>query len=419
MPWDGDGVEVAARIAAERYHAVGVDLESAVEALLRVPVSLQCWQGDDVIGFENRPGTMGGGLAVTGSYPGRARSADELRADLGLALSLLPGRHRVNLHASYGEFGGQRVDRDAIEPGHFEGWMQWACSRGVGLDFNPTYFAHPLAASGFTLAHPDASVRSFWIEHGRRARRVGSAFADATGTGSVVNVWVPDGYKDQPADRRAPRERLASAMDEVFREPMAGVVDAVEGKLFGIGVESYTAGSHEFYLGYATTRRKWWCLDAGHFHPTESVADKVSAALMFVPGVLVHASRGVRWDSDHVVAMDDALIELAREAARAEPGRVRWATDFFDASIDRVAAWVVGARNVQKAILMALLEPPGVTEAEASGDLTRRLVLQQEARGLPWGAAWDMACRRADVPRDGEWLRVVEDNRRRVRSGRA
>lgn len=418
MPRLQGNSEAFARWAGERFAAAGVDMDGAIDAMLRTPVSLQCWQGDDVQGFERQGLSLGGGLAVTGAHPGRARNADELREDLGFALSLIPGTHRVNLHASYGEFGDERVGRDGIEPRHFARWVDWARSLGIGLDFNPTFFGHSLAVSGFTLSHPDPGVRGYWIEHGRRSRGIGAMFARELDGESTVNVWVPDGYKDQPADRRGPRDRLVLALDEVFRDSLPGVLDSVEGKLFGIGVESYTVGSHEFYLGYAATRRKWWCLDAGHFHPTESVADKVSAVLSFVPGLLIHASRGVRWDSDHVVALDDGLMELARESVSAGPARVRWALDYFDASIDRVVAWVLGARNVQKAILMARMEPPGIREAEVEGDLTRRLVLQQEARALPWGAAWDLACLRACVARDGEWLPVVQEHERRIRRAR-
>lgn len=414
-------VGTAYELAAERYAAVGVDTERAVETLAAIPISLHCWQGDDVQGFEAARGALGGGLAVTGNYPGRARTAAELRADLDAALGVVPGRHRVNLHASYGEFGGRRVDRDEIEPGHFAGWIDWARERGLGLDFNPTCFAHPKAADGFTLAHADSGIRGFWVEHCRRARRIGAAFGAALGTPCVTNVWVPDGFKDTPADRLAPRERLAAALDEVFREPLPRehVRDAVEPKLFGIGSESCTVGSAEFYLGYCITRGKLLCLDAGHFHPTESLADKLSSVLLYLPEILLHVSRGVRWDSDHVVTLGDDLLAIAREViATGGPERIRIGLDYFDASIHRVAAWVIGVRNVQKALLAALLEPPAIRAAEAAGDLTARLALQEEAKTLPLGGVWDAFCALHDVPVGDAWLATVRAYERDVTGSR-
>jgi L-rhamnose isomerase len=415
-------ITTAYELAAERYAAAGVDTELAMRALAKIPISLHCWQGDDVQGFESSGGALGGGLAVTGNYPGRARTAAELRADLDAALALLPGRHRVNLHASYGEFGGKPVDRDQIEPGHFAGWIEWARERGLGLDFNPTCFAHPKAADGFTLAHADAGVRDFWIEHCRRARRIGAAFGAALGTPCVTNVWVPDGFKDTPADRLAPRERLAAALDDVFREPLPAehLRDAVEPKLFGIGSESCTVGSAEFYLGYCITRGKLLCLDAGHFHPTESIADKLSSVLLYLPEILLHVSRGVRWDSDHVVTLGDDLLAIAREViATGGPERIRIGLDYFDASIHRVAAWVIGVRNLQKALLAALLEPPGIRSAEVAGDLTARLALQEEAKMLPVGAVWDAFCERHDTPVGDGWLAAVRAYERDVTGRRA
>ena len=302
-------------LARERYAALGVDVGRALQSLAKIPVSLHCWQGDDVGGFEQGGATLGGGLAVTGNHPGKARTPAELRADFDQALLLIPGRHRVNLHAMYGEFDGRKVDRDEIEVAHFKNWIAWAKTSGLGLDFNPTCFSHPKAADGFTLSHRDKRIRQFWIEHCRRSRNIGAAMGRALGTPCVTNVWIPDGFKDTPADRQAPRERLAAALDDIFEKPLPARhnLDAVEGKLFGIGAESCTVGSHEFYLGYAITRKKLLCLDAGHFHPTESIADKISSVLLYLPEILLHVSRGLRWDSDYVVTFTDELQAIARE----------------------------------------------------------------------------------------------------------
>ncbi len=392
--------EAAYSLAREHYAAHGVNADRALQTLAGIPISLHCWQGDDVAGFEKQGSELGGGLAVTGNYPGKARTPDELRADLEKALSLIPGQHRVNLHAMYGEFAGKKVDRDEIEPAHFRNWIAWAKANQLGLDFNPTCFAHPKATDGFTLSHRDKSIRDFWIEHCRRSREIGAAMGRALGTPCVTNVWIPDGFKDTPADRQAPRERLADALDAVFKKPLPRkhVLDAVEGKLFGIGAESCTVGSHEFYLGYAITRRKLLCLDAGHFHPTESIADKISSALLYLPEILLHVSRGVRWDSDHVVTLNDDLLAIAREVVVCGSHRVHLGLDYFDASINRIAAWVIGTRNLQKALLIALLEPPAIRSAELAGDNTTRLALQEEARALPFGAVWDHFCEAKDVP---------------------
>jgi len=413
-------------LAQERYAALGVDAARALRQLAKIPVSLHCWQGDDVGGFETGGGALGGGLVATGNHPGKARTPDELRADYEKSLSLIPGRHRVNLHAMYGEFGGRRVDRDEIAPEHFRNWIGWARSNGLGLDFNPTCFSHPQAADGFTLSHRDRGIRQFWIEHCRRSRDIGAAMGRALGTPCVTNVWVPDGFKDTPADRQSPRERLAAALDEVFQKPLPAKhnLDAVEGKLFGIGAESCTVGSHEFYLGYAITRRKLLCLDAGHFHPTESIADKISSVLLYLPEILLHVSRGVRWDSDHVVTFTDELQAIAREIIATTIGwgesplaprrRVRLGLDYFDASINRIAAWVIGARNLLRALLLALLEPPALRAAELAGDLTARLALQEEARALPFGAVWDFYCETKGVPVSAAWLEEVKRHERKI-----
>jgi L-rhamnose isomerase len=367
--------------------------------------------------FENLGGALGGGLVATGNYPGKARTPGELRADLEQTYALIPGRHRLNLHAFYGEFAGRRVDRDEIGPEHFRTWMAWARTQKLGLDFNPTCFSHPQAADGFTLSHHRKAVRDFWIEHCRRAREIGAAMGRALGTPCVTNVWIPDGFKDTPADRRGPRERLVESLDKIFRKPLPARhnLDAVEPKLFGIGAESCTVGSHEFYLGYAVSRRKLLCLDSGHYHPTETIADKISSVLQFLPEILLHVSRGVRWDSDHVVTLNDDLQAIAREiVANGYTGRVHIGLDYFDASINRVAAWVVGTRNMLRALLLALLEPRAIKSAELAGDTTARLVLQEEARTLPAGAVWDYYCAQQDVPVGEAWLEEVRGYERRV-----
>jgi L-rhamnose isomerase len=405
--------------AREAYALLGVDTEKALDTLGRTPISVHCWQGDDVGGFESASaGDPGGGLAVTGNYPGRARTPSELRADLEKVFSLVPGKHRLNLHAFYLETGGQKVDRDQIETKHFQGWIDWAKSLGIGMDFNPTCFAHPKAADGFTLAHRDKGIRDFWIEHAKRCRKIGADIGRALGSTCVTNVWIPDGYKDLPIDRVAPRQRLIESLDAIFAEklPEKDEIDAVECKLFGIGSESYTAGSHEFYLGYAVSRQKAVCLDAGHFHPTETLADKISSVLLFVPRLLLHVSRGVRWDSDHVVILDDPTRAVMEELVRGDfLGRTSIGLDYFDASINRVAAWVIGIRATQKALLLALLEPSSqLREAETAGNLTTRLALLEEAKSLPWGAVWDEFCRRKDVPIGTAWLTDVLDYERKI-----
>jgi L-rhamnose isomerase len=405
-------VDAAFRLAQQRYADLGVDVDAALQRLQQISLSVQCWQGDDVGGFENAGQSLGGGLAVTGNYPGKARSAEELRQDVELVYSLVPGSHRLNLHAMYGEFGGQRVDRNEIGPEHFTHWISWAKANGLGLDFNPTYFSHPKANDGFTLSHTDPQIRKFWIEHGIRCRQIGTAMGTALHSPCVTNFWIPDGFKDTPIDRKGPRERLADSLDQIFREPLPAEhqLDAVESKLFGIGSECYTSGSHEFYLGYAITRQKVLCLDSGHFHPTESIADKISSVLQFVPRLLLHVSRGVRWDSDHVVTYTDELQAIALELARGDfLGRTHIGLDYFDASINRIAAWVIGMRSVLKALLFALLEPTvRLREAEASGDFTYRLMLLEEIKTMPLGAVWDYYCETAGVPVGSSWLEPVK-----------
>ncbi len=359
---------------------------------------------------------------MTGSYPGRARTAEELRADFVTALRLIPGKHRFSLHASYAETGGDRVERNELEPQHFRGWIEWAKQHGLGLDFNPTFFAHPKAADGFTLAHRDPGIRDFWIEHGIACRQIGEAIGEALGTTCITNFWIPDGMKDTPADRRGPRERLVDALDAIFVEAIDPQEsrDAVEAKLFGLGSESYVVGSHEFYLGYAITRGTLLCLDAGHFHPTEMISDKISAVLCSLDELLLHLSRGVRWDSDHVVTWTDELQATMYEIVRGNYlERVHLGLDFFDASINRVAAWVIGARSTIKALLVALLEPiDTLREAEANGDYTTRLGLLEEAKTLPFGAVWEYYCEQSGVPAGSGWLAEIRQYERQVLANR-
>lgn len=407
--------------ARDIYASIGVDTEKALETLSRIAISLQCWQGDDVAGLEGAT-TLTGGIMATGGHPGRARTAEELRADYDEALRLIPGRHRLNLHAMYGEFGGKKVDRDAIEVTHFQNWIDWAKGRGVALDFNATYFSHPKADSGFTLAHRDPAVREFWVEHGKRCRRIGAAMGEALGNPCVHNLWIPDGFKDTPVDRYTPRKLLLESLDAIYAEghPKAHLRDAVEQKLFGIGSESYTVGSHEFYYGYAIKKGLMACLDMGHFHPTESVADKISSTLLFLDEVLLHVSRGIRWDSDHVVILNDDLQALCAEIIRnGFLNRVNIAMDFFDASINRIAAYVTGTRALQKSLLVGLLQPvEALKEIEAKGDLTGRLVLLEEVKALPWSAVWDRFCEMQDVPVAGAWYHDIRRYEEKILSER-
>ncbi|MCY9848370.1 L-rhamnose isomerase [Pectobacterium jejuense] len=403
-------IEAAWQLAKARYASLNVDVEAVLEQLDQIPVSMHCWQGDDVAGFENTGGPLTGGIQATGNYPGKASTPDELRADLEQAFALIPGPKRLNLHAIYLE-STQPVSRNEIAPEHFSTWVEWAKRHQLGLDFNPTCFSHPLSADGFTLSHPDEKVRRFWIEHCQASRRISAYFGRELGTPSVMNIWVPDGMKDLTIDRLAFRQRLLSALDEVIAEPLdqAHHIDAVESKLFGIGAESFTVGSSEFCLGYAASRGTALCLDAGHFHPTEVISDKISSAILYVPRLLLHVSRPVRWDSDHVVLLDDETQAIAHEIVRHKLlNRVHIGLDFFDASINRIAAWVIGTRNMKKALLCALLEPTETLRTlEQNGDYTARLALLEEQKSLPWQAVWEHYCQRHDVIPGSEWLQQV------------
>jgi L-rhamnose isomerase len=397
--------------AKEAYAALGVDTDAVLEKLATIPISIHCWQGDDIGGFEGNASELSGGIAVTGNFPGRARTPAELRADFEKAYSLIPGTHRFALHASYLENGGKPVERDQIGPEHFAGWVDWARGLGIKLDFNGTFFGHPKSEDGFTLAHRDKSIRDFWIMHAKRCRTISAYLGREQVNRCMDNLWIPDGWKDEPANRLKHRELLIDSLDKVFAEKFdpKETVDCVESKLFGIGSETFVVGSNEFYLAYAITRNLALTLDAGHFHPTESIAEKISALLPFINTIMLHVSRPVRWDSDHVVLFNDETRAITREIARAEAwDRVAIGTDFFDASINRIAAWTIGARSTMKAILYALLEPTDlICRAENEGRLADRLALQEEIKTMPFGTVWDMFCERSDSPVGTAWMNEV------------
>ncbi|MGG5340954.1 L-rhamnose isomerase [Enterococcus sp. AZ020] len=406
--------------AKEKYGKLGIDTDKALNELQKIKISVHVWQGDDVNGFLN-DSALSGGISVTGSYPGAATTPDELRQDLEKAYSLIPGRHKLNLHAIYLDTE-EKVDLDELEPKHFKKWVDWAKEQQLGLDFNATFFAHPMFKDGFTLASPEKDVQKFWIEHGKRSRKIAEYFGKETGQVSINNYWVPDGYKDNPIDRLSPRKRLLEALDEIFAEELdpTYMLDAVESKLFGIGAEAYTVGSHEFYMGYSLTRNKLLCLDSGHFHPTEVISNKLSSLSLFNPGLLLHVSRPVRWDSDHVVIMDDELQEIGRELVRNELlEKTVIGLDFFDATINRIAAWVIGTRNTQKALLKAMLEPiSSLKELELSGDYTSRIALIEELKDYPFADVWNYFCMINNVPVGLEWLKEVQEYEQTVLSKR-
>jgi L-rhamnose isomerase len=403
---DSRTIEKSYEAARQHYAELGVDTDKAIQQLSKIAISLHCWQGDDVGGFERgEEGLSGGGIMATGAYPGKARTADELRADLEVTMSLIPGKHRLNLHAIYAETAG-KVERNELEPEHFSAWI------------NGTFFSHPKAESGFTLSSADEAIRKFWVEHGIVCRKIGAAMGKELGTPCVTNLWIPDGYKDIPVDRKAPRERLKKSLDEIFAKKIdrSHLLDAVESKLFGIGSESYVVGSHEFYLGYAIENKTLLCLDTGHFHPTETVSDKISSVMTFLDEVLLHVSRGVRWDSDHVVILSDELRAIAQEIVRGGYlQRVHIGLDFFDASINRIAAWVIGTRCMIKALLIALLEPTDkLRQMEIKGDYTSRLAMLEELKTMPFGVVWDYYCTKQDVPPGPDWLKEVKDYEAKV-----
>ena len=387
--------------AKDQFADWGVDTDAAIERLKTIPISMHCWQGDDVVGFEQKTGSSGGGIQATGTHAGRARTPDELRADLEFAYSMIPGSHRLNLHAMYLDTD-ETPDRDEIEYKHFASWVDWAKDQGLGLDFNPTFFAHAKADDNLTLSHPDQGIREFWIEHGRRTREIAARMGAELGSTCVNNIWVPDGYKDTPIDRMAARRRLEASIDQMIAAPQReyNMRDAGESKLFGIGVEACTVGSHEFYMGYAIKNDTVLCLDMGHFHPTENVADKLSAASLFVDEILLHVSRPMRWDSDHVILQSDDVLQIAQELVASNLlDRTYIGLDFFDATISRTAAWVIGTRNMQKALLRALLMPlDRLRSAEDALDFTQRFVVTEELKDLPFGRVWDEFCTRMSCP---------------------
>lgn len=414
-------VEQAYEVAKKRYSEIGVDTDAVLKKLQDVKISMHCWQGDDVHGFWNEDGELTGGILSTGNYPGAARTPEELRQDIEKAYSLIPGKHKLNLHAIYLDTD-EKVDLDEIDPRHFQKWVDWAKEHQVGLDFNPTFFSHPMMKDGFTLSSPDPKVRAFWIEHGKRSRRVAEYFGKELGETCYTNFWVPDGFKDNPVDRLTPRKRLMESLDEIFSEDIDERYnkDAVESKLFGIGAEAYTVGSHEFYMGYGLTRGKMILLDAGHFHPTETISNKLSSLALFSKGVMLHVSRPVRWDSDHVVIMDDELQEIAKEIVRNDLlDKAVIGLDFFDATINRIAAWVVGMRNTQKALLKALLEPTEDLRAiELEQDLTKRLVVTEELKDFPYADVWNYFCETNGVPVGLAWYNEVKAYEEQVLSQR-
>ncbi len=406
--------------AKELYAGLGVDPDEAIRKLGNVKISMHCWQGDDVLGFENA-GALTGGIAATGNYPGRARNFQELTSDIDEALKLIPGRHKLNLHASYA-VTDRKVDRDALTPSDFKAWVDFAKERGLGLDFNPTFFSHPKAADSLTLSSPDPEVRHFWVEHGKRSREIAESFGRELGQVSLNNIWIPDGYKDVPADRLGPRMRLKESLDEIFSEKLDAryLCDSVESKVFGIGLESYTVGSHEFYMDYAAKNGVLCLLDNGHYHPTEKVSDKIPSLLLFSDRLALHVTRGIRWDSDHVVTFEDELREIAKELVRCDAlDRVFIGLDYFDASINRVAAWVIGMRNMQKALLFALLTPhAALKKLQDEGNFTALLAMQEELKTYPYADVWDRFCEEKGVPVREGWLREVQQYEAEVLSKR-
>lgn len=415
-------VNEAYEFAKKRYTEFGIDVENAIEQLSKLSISLHCWQADDVTGFENGDGELTGGIQATGNYPGKARSIPELRADIDKAMSLIPGNHRVNIHAFYGDFCGENVDRNQIEPKHFQSWIDWAKAGGYGLDFNCTCFSHEKSSDGFTLSHRDPAIRQFWVEHVIRSRKIAEEMGRQLGTKCIHNIWIPDGSKDLTVDRLLYRKNLKESLDKIFECKTNDdyMLDSIECKLFGIGSESYVVGSHEFYMGYGVANNKMITLDSGHFHPTEVISDKISSLLLFAPEIMLHVSRGVRWDSDHVVILGDELLALTQEIIRANAlDRVHVGLDYFDASINRIGAYVVGVRATQKALLQALLEPiTQLREYEAKGQNFERMALLEEAKSLPWASVYNYFCLKNDVAAGESYIAKIQEYETLVTSKR-
>ena len=405
--------------ARERYAALGVDTDKVLETMQNFHLSLHCWQADDVMGFERHAGALTGGIQTTGNYPGRARNIDELRQDILKAASYIPGTHRLNLHEIYGDFKDEVVDRDQVEPRHFQSWIEWGKEHGMKLDFNSTSFSHPKSGN-LTLANPDEGIRNFWVEHTKRCRAIAEAMGEAQGDPCIMNIWVHDGSKDITVNRMKYRELLKDSLDQIFATDYKHMKDCIESKVFGIGLESYTVGSNDFYIGYGVSRNKMVTLDTGHFHPTESVADKVSSLLLYVPELMLHVSRPVRWDSDHVTIMDDPTLELFQEIVRCHAlERVHYGLDYFDASINRIGAYVIGSRAAQKCMMRALLEPlDALRQYEAAGQGFERLALLEESKSMPWPAVWDMFCLQNNVPVGDGYIAEVEKYEAEVTSKR-
>ncbi|HIZ05507.1 MAG TPA: L-rhamnose isomerase [Candidatus Phocaeicola gallistercoris] len=408
-------IKQAYDMAVERYAAIGVNVKEAIKQLQDISLSLHCWQTDDVTGFENQNGSLTGGIQVTGNYPGRARTIDEVRADILKATSLIAGKHRLSLHEIYGDFQGKKVDRNEVEPVHFKSWMEWAKENDMKLDFNSTSFSHPKSGN-LTLANPDNTIRNFWIEHTKRCRWISNEMGKYQNDPCMLNIWIHDGSKEVPANRLKYRQILKKSLDEIFETRYENMKDCIEAKLFGIGLESYTVGSYDFYLGYGAKNNKIVTLDTGHFHLTESIADKVSSLLLFTPEIMLHVSRPVRWDSDHVVILNDDLLDLAREIVRCKAfSRVHIGLDYFDATINRIGAYVIGCRATQKAFLLALLEPSETLQQyEAEGRYFERLALQEELKSLPWSAVWDMFCLQNNVPVGEDYMSDIEKYEKEV-----
>ena len=411
-------IQRAYELAKERYAAIGVDVEKAMDALQKISLSLHCWQADDVAGFEAQ-GALTGGIQATGNYPGKARNMEELRQDVLKAASYIPGTHRLNLHEIYGDFGGKFVDRDQVEPAHFESWIQWAAENNMKLDFNSTSFSHPKSGN-LSLSNPDKGIRDFWVEHTKRCRAIAEEMGKRQGDPCIMNLWVHDGSKDITVNRMLYRELLKDSLDRIFEVEYKNMKDCVESKVFGIGLESYTVGSNDFYIGYGVSRNKIVTLDTGHFHPTESVADKLSSLLLFIPEIMLHVSRPVRWDSDHVVILNDSVQMLAQEIVWADAlNKVNIGLDYFDASINRIGAYVIGSRATQKAFLQALLSPiKQLRDYESSGRFFQRLALLEESKSMPWAAVYDYFCLKNNAPAAEDYIATIEQYEKEVTSKR-